>query len=398
MFSFRKKIDSNLRICLNSKYYSSHQVLIKYKNFKDSILKKISSYKGELISCVDSCCLICARLNSRGIRRLIEYPEVEYICFDEYLFLCGMSVPTANKVKLSNKISYTGKDIGIGLIDSGVYPHPDLVTPFNRIETFIDLVNGFKFPYDDNGHGTATAGIICGNGSSSNNMYCGVASESKLHCYKAFDKLGKGFVSKVLLALERLILTSDEHNIKIICMPFELLRYDDFIVQCFYKLFELAVLNNIIIVVPSGSNQNIDGSITGFANSPNCLTISGINTKNQLKPYKFSSAGIIKKSVKPDFCAACCDIVSLNSNVLYISEKNGVKQYAKKLDVSYRSFSGTSLATAYVSGLCALLFEQNNNYTFKDIKSLLTLGSEEICDIEKNIQGLGRININKILK
>lgn len=398
MFSLRKKIDNNLRICLNSKFYSNYRVIIKYKNFKDSLCKKIISYKGSIINCIDSCNIICAELNSKGINRLIEYPEVEFVYFDDYAFLCGMSIPTANKVKVSTKTSYSGKGVGVGLIDSGVYPHSDLITPFNRIQLFVDLVNGHKFPYDDNGHGTSTAGIISGNGTLSNGMYTGVAPESKLYCYKAFDKLGKGYVSDVLFALENLINISDEHNIRVICMPFELLKYDNFFVSCFNKLFSLAVSKSIVITVPSGSNKGIDGSITGFANSDNCLTISGLNTKGKIEPYAYSSVGAPKKPKKPDFTAACCDIISLNSNTLYMSEKNGIKQYPPKLDVSYRSFTGTSLATAYITGLCALIFEQNNEYTFKDIKSLLSVGAEEIEDIPLNSQGLGRVNINKILK
>lgn len=398
MFSLRKKLDNNLKKCLNSKYYNNYRVLIKYTNFKDNICKRIKSYKGELIICVDSCNLICARLNSRGISRLIEYPEVEYVCFDEYLFLCGMSLPTANKVRLSNKVSYTGKGIGIGLIDTGVYPHQDLVTPFNRIQTFVDLINGLNFAYDDNGHGTSTAGIISGNGSLSNGMYKGVAPESEIHCYKAFNKLGKGYASDILYSLDSLISKSKEHNIKVICMPFELLRYDDFIIKCFNLLMSLAVKNNIVIVTPSGSNKNLEGSITGFANSNDCLTISGIDTRTATKPYEYSGCGLNRKSSKPDFCAACCDIVSLNSNINYISEKDGVKLYPPKLDASYRSFTGTSIASAYVSGLCALLYEQKSDYTFKDIKSLLSICAEEIPDIDNNVQGMGKININKALK
>ena len=398
MFSLRKKLDNNLRLSLNSKFYSDYRVLIKYKNFKDNLCKKVSSYKGEVINTIDSCNLICAKLNSKGINRLIEYPEVEYVCLDEFLFLCGMSIPTANNVRLSNKIPYTGKGIGVGIIDSGIYPHQDLITPFNRINTFVDLINGLKFPYDDNGHGTCTAGIISGNGTLSNGMYKGVATEATLFCYKAFDKLGRGFASDVIFALESLLSKSEEHNIKVICMPFELLNHNDFLIKCFDKLFSLAISKNVVIVVPSGSKQNIDGSITGFANSEHCITVSGLNTKGKIEPYTYSSIGPLRKPSKPDFSAACCDIVSLNSNISYISEKNGVKQYAKKLDVSYRSFTGTSIAAAYVAGLCTIIFEQNNSYTFSDIKSLLSVGAEEIPEIEKNIQGLGMININKILK
>ena len=104
-----------------------------------------------------------------------------------------------------------------------------------------------------------------------------------------------------------------------------------------------------------------------------------------------------KKDKKPDFCAACVDIVSLNSNTNYISYKNNTKVHAPKLDSSYKSFTGTSVSAAYVSGLCALLFEQNPNYSFDDILSLLKVASIPL-DLPKNQQGEGKIDSNKVLK
>lgn len=397
MFSLNKKLDINLKNCMASKIRKNYRVIIKCSKFQDSIIKKISSYKGELIRNIKPCNIISANLNTKAIERLLEYPEVEYICFDEYLFLCGMSVPTANKTKLSSKTNITGKGVGIGIVDSGVYPHPDLLTPYNRISTFVDLISDLKHPYDDNGHGTCTCGILAGSGEKSNGMYRGVAPECNLHCYKAFDRLGKGFVSDVLYAIECLIEESEKYNIKILCLPFELLYYNTFIQNCFDNIFKLATAKNITPVVPSGSNKNSEGSITGIALSKECITVAGIDTTSIIKPYPYSSAGKLKKDTKPDIAAACVDIVSLNCNVNYISEKNGVKMYPKKLNASYKSYTGTSLAAAYISGICALLYQNDPSLTFKDTVSLLKVSCEPF-DMPKNYQGEGKVNINKVIK
>ena len=159
-----------------------------------------------------------------------------------------------------------------------------------------------------------------------------------------------------------------------------------------------ARLNSIVCVLPSGSNKNIDGSITGIALSTNCITVSGIDTtSSEIRSYAYSSCGAIKNDKKPDFCAACVDIMSLNSNPSYISYKNNTKIHAPKLNTSYKSFTGTSIAAAYISGLCALLFEKYPNFTFEDILSILKVASVPL-DIPKNQQGEGKIDINKILK
>ena len=398
MFSSTKKLDPNLKFLLASSSMKEYRILIQYRNFPDSILKKIHSYRGNIIRKIESCNIICAQLRAKSIHLLLEYPEVKYICLDQYFFLCGMSIPTANKVRISHKLSLYGRGIGVGIIDSGVYPHRDLTYPFNRIITFVDLINELPYPYDDNGHGTCTCGIISGNGSSSNKIYTGVAPESTIHCFKAFDKLGKGYASDVLFALEELINISDQYNIKVICLPFESLNYNKFIFILFDLLLKTARLKSIICIVPSGSNKNIDDSITGIALSNNCITISGIDTtSSNVKSYDYSSCGALKKDTKPNFCAACVDVVSLNSNTSYISYKNDSKIHAPKLDNSYKSFSGTSISAAYIAGICTILFEYNPNFTFDDILSLLKVASISL-DLPKNQQGEGKVDVNKILK
>lgn len=397
MFSSNKKLDPNLRTYMGFNSSRSYRVLVKCRNFQDSIAKKILSYKGLLIRKIDYCNIICAKLNSKSINRLIEYPEVEYVCLDQYFNLCGISVQTANKVKLSNKFTISGRGVGIGVIDSGVYPHRDLTYPFNRISSFTDLINGLSYPYDDNGHGTCTCGIIAGNGESSNGIYKGIAPYADIHLFKAFDKLGKGYASDVLFALNQLILLSDKHNIKVLCLPFESLTYDKFIFSAFDKLLKRAVDLGITPVLPSGSRNSDEGSITGVALSKNCITISGLDTTSQTKPYDYSSIGAPKKDFKPNFCAACVDIVSLNCNTSYLSERNNTKVYAPKLSSSYKSFTGTSISAAYIAGICALLYESNPTLSFDDISSLLVASAESV-GLPYSSQGEGYINLNKLFK
>lgn len=398
MFSLTRKLEPNLKACIMSKPYNNYRILIKYKRFQDSILRKISSYKGEVINHIEHCKIISARLNSKGIQRLLEYPEIEYICFDEYLFLCGISVNTANKVKLSNKNRNKGKGVGVAIIDSGIYPHHDLVTPYNRISLFIDLINNLRHPYDDNGHGTCTAGVIAGNGKKSNGMYSGIAPESTIYSYKAFDKTGKGYFSDILYAMELVSKEGEKGVIKVLCLPFELLGYNVFLQKLFDSMVSLISSKNITCIIPSGSNKNSDGSILGLALCNSCITVSGYDSTANIKPYTYSSAGSMRKDSKPNLCAACVDVVSLNSDINYISERDGNKLYPSKLDLSYKTFSGTSIAAAYVAGVCALIYEDDQNLTPKDISSMLKVSCEPLDDIPSNYQGDGKINIKLILK
>ncbi len=49
---------------------------------------------------------------------------------------------------------YSGKGIGIAVLDTGIAPTADFTSPRNRIAAFRDFVSAKRTPYDDNGHGT----------------------------------------------------------------------------------------------------------------------------------------------------------------------------------------------------------------------------------------------------
>ena len=394
LFYKSKKLDPSLKHYLNNNCYKKYRVLIECSSLQDGISKRINSYRDTLVYSLENTNLICAILKPISINKLLEYPEVSYIYLDQYLFLCGLSISSANYISSSLKDSkYTGKGISIGIIDSGVYPHKDLISPTNRISFFKDLINNYSFPYDDNGHGTAISGIVAGNGASSDGIYKGIAPNSNLYCYKAFDRHGKGLASNIIYSLDSLI----QNNINILCMPFELLNHSIFLIKHFNNLFSKAIGKNIIPIVPSGSNFNSPESIMGIATLDTCITVGGVDTsKKEIQEYTYSSSGPYKKLHKPDLSAACVNIVSLNSNTSYISEKNNVKLYPPILDINYTTFTGTSISCAYIAGLCALLLENNPSLKFKDILTTLKIS----CDskgLSKEKVGNGIINILKLL-
>jgi serine protease AprX len=392
----KNKLDINLRRDIEQKYFKKYRVVVQCNSLIEGMEKKIKALKGDTINYIEEIKSFSAYLPSRTIERLIEYPEIKYITYDEYAYICGKSVALANKQINGEKYKLSGKGIGIGLIDTGVYPHSDLLYPTNKIKYFKDLIKGISYPYDDNGHGSATSGIISGSGHLSKGNYKGIAPSSHLVMIKAFDALGKGYISDILYGINLLIKERDNYNIKVICLPFELQNHNFILLDMFSKLFDIAIDNNIIIIVPSGS-QGDQGSLTGIAQLSNCITVAGLDSREGFSPYAYSSSGNLINDLKPDLSAAAVDIVSLNTNPAYISERGGKRIYTSSLEKPYINFTGTSSAAAYVSGVCAMLFENNPNLSYKDLVSILKLSCESLDNIPKSKQGSGIVCLDKLL-
>lgn len=404
MFSIQKKIDDGLKIIIDGNYCKNVRVIIKCNSFLESIEKKISP-KSSLIWVLSSINCICCNISISLVQRLSEYPQVSFICEDTFAQLCGvtdalssagLSSETAYKINLHNKYRLTGKNIGIGIIDSGVYPHSDFLIPSNKIARFEDYVNNFKYPYDDHGHGTALCGIICGSGELSKDRYKGIAENSHIYCIKAFNSIGKGYISDILHAFENILNSSSELNIKVICLPFETLGCNNLLLSLFKDLFEKASKANITVVVPTGHNGNYDYSIRGIATLQNCITVGGLDTVNGLKPYIYSSYGMWGKNEKPDMTAPCVNLVSCAANTKYISERSGSKVYPPHLENPYILYTGTSVSAAYITGVCALLYENNETFSTRDILSRLKT-SCKLLEITKLAQGAGTPSLDNLL-
>lgn len=401
---FSKKMDPLLKNIVEENLYNNYRVIIQYGSISCSIEKKVRSFKGEVIYDIKSINCICVVINKRGLKRMLELPDVKYVCLDESAYLCSKNILHANGIFLDNK-NYTllkekkisGKGIVIGIIDSGVYPHIDLSTPSNKVKKFVDVINNITFPYDDNGHGTFISGLLCGENNTSKNIkQRGIATDSDLIMIKAFNKFGKGYVSSTLYAFEQLYNLIEEFNIKIICAPFEVPTLNKTILSLYDKMFTMFKNKNILIIVPSGNNESKEDTIRGIALSDKVLTIGGINTNSTYLVSEYSCCGSTKILKKPDFVAASDDVLSLNTDKNYISERDGEKIYPHPLTTPYTVLSGTSIACGFITGVCALLLQCNNDYTFDDIYSLLKINSVLIKD-KKYKQGHGYINVSNLI-
>src|SRR5579871_5187330 len=108
---------------------------------------------------------VTATLTGSQVINLSNQSNVSYISLDRPV--AGSLDYTAAAVGAPYAWSsgLDGSGVGVAIIDSGIYSHPDLNTRWgwgSRVVYRQSFIGGSK--YDDFGHGTHVAGIVAGNG------------------------------------------------------------------------------------------------------------------------------------------------------------------------------------------------------------------------------------------
>jgi len=282
---------------------------------------------------------------------------------------------------------YLGQKIGIAVLDTGIYSHPDFD---NRVIAFRDLVHNQSFMYDDCGHGTHVSGIIAGSGSASDGYCHGVAPKANLIGVKVLDHKGNGNIKHLLEGIQWVIKHKDKYNIRIInisagTVPKDSKEESSTLV----KGVEEAWDKGIIVVTAAGNNGPKPMSITTPGISRKVITV-GCSDDQKLtnvqgnKVVNYSGRGPTASCIcKPDIVAPGSGIISCAA-----MGKRNSKLYCIK--------SGTSMATPIVSGAIAVLLSKYPYLTNVDVKIRLKEKSVDL-GLPKNQQGWGMLDVGNLL-
>lgn len=278
---------------------------------------------------------------------------------------------------------YSGKNVGVAILDTGVFPHIDLK---RNIIKFKDFVNDNNDAYDDNGHGTHVGGIIAGNGISSYGEYCGIAPDSNLICIKVLDNKGDGNTNDVLKALDYIIRNKEKYGIKIVNISIgSIPRANSGERTRLIQGVEKAWDNGLCVIVAAGNNGPAPMTVTTPGISRKVITVGSSDidllSEGQIKRKTgFSGCGPTPYCiVKPEVVAPGLDVHSCsNENDGYIVK------------------SGSSMSTAVVSGCIALLMEKYPNITNSEIKIRLYERCVDL-NLPRNQQGWGKLHLHSLL-
>ncbi len=282
------------------------------------------------------------------------------------------------------KISKGSNNVLVGILDTGIqtsnnYISHSIYTNDNEIingkdddgNGYIDDVNGWDFynndstVYDDylyDYHGTYITSVIS---SSHGNKIAGIAPNIKIVPLK-FMNGTSGDVNDAIKAIEY----AHSIGVRIINCSWDSTNYNQLLEETMRKY------SDILFICSSGKYKNDLSKVPTYPacfDLNNVICVTAINNQGEI--YEFAGYGPMA-----DVAAPGCDILGI-----YPDE-----------DISFAS--GSSCATAYVTGIASLIKSVNYNLTSTEIASILRMGTSQVEDLHNLVGSNGIINAYKCIK
>jgi subtilisin family serine protease len=292
-------------------------------------------------------------------------------------------------------VSHNGTSVVVGIIDSGIdYLHPDLAPNIwlnpgesgtdsqgRRKETngidddgngYIDDVHGWDFvnndndPMDDNSHGTHVAGTVGAVGNNGVGI-CGLAWSVKLMPLKILNKDAYGPLDagvSALLYATKFVEANGGRKVRITSNSYTSVTTKSKTVENAIKAC------NALFVAAAGNNgSNIPQYPAAYA-QPNVISVAATDKTDSLA--SFSNYG---PSV--NLAAPGVDILSTTPNNHY----------------SYKS--GTSMSAPHVSGVAAMILDQNPSWSISDLRTQILNSVDVLPALAGKVSTSGRLNARK---
>ena len=295
-----------------------------------------------------------------------------------YFFQWGLQ-----KIQIEDAWEITGgsSSIKIAVVDTGCdLDHEDLAGKIDRINSR-NLVNPLLPPEDDSyeSHGTHVAGIIAGVVNNGKGI-AGITRNCKLVIFKALDANGDGYVSTIIEAIATAALTP---GVKVINCSFGGPIPSGYYEGKLREAVDTAVYYKGIVIVAAAGNdktskkylpagyKNVIGVTSTDRNDRPCYTFVGTPKGTNYNPP---------------------------GHTYYEIAAPGSSIYSTKRNNRYGYLSGTSMSTAFVSGVCALLLSKDPSLSPSEVKSILENTADPIRGENPNKDiGKGRVNAYKAL-
>ncbi len=302
---------------------------------------------------------------------------------------------------------YNGSGIGVAVVDSGISPHTALDS---RVIARVNLVS-WEAPSsgDPYGHGTHVAGIIGGNTTAAKYVTPAFAGGSapavNLIDVRVLGANGVGYTSDVIAGIDWAVANRAKFGIRVINLSLGHAVSEPAAIDPLCQAVARAVQAGVIVVASAGNygvtstGAPVLGGITSPGNSPYAITVGAIDTAGTVTRSDdtvaaYSSKGPTRYDLagKPDVVAPGTRIVSLEAQGSYLSRNYPSWHIAGSGKNAYFRLTGTSMATAVVTGGVALLLDANPYMTPGQMKIALQMGATYMPQAGLVASGAGSVN------
>ncbi len=303
----------------------------------------------------------------------------------------------------------TGNGVGVAVIDSGIAGDlPDFVTAGRSRVIASAVTNPCATDANDQfGHGTHVAGLIAGNSLNSpvkRNLagrYMGVAPRANLISVKVADDDGDTTILDVIYGIQFAVDNKDRFGIRVVNLSLSSTVAESYLTDPLDAAAESAWFSGLVVVAAAG-NDGIAPDAVSYApgNDPYVISVGAMDDRGTrsrdddiLAPW--SSRGVTQDGVrKPDVLAPGHRLVST------LAIGSDFERLCRRCIVgrAYFRLSGTSMSTAVVSGVAALMLEKRPSLTPSQVKGamLSTLynvpGTGAAVDSSAALDGTGSAN------
>lgn len=264
-------------------------------------------------------------------------------------------------------------------IDTGIdYNHEDLAfnvwrnpSPTDKKDIVgFDFVHNDGLPFDDNEHGTHTAGTIGAVGGNGIGV-SGVTQRVSLMALKFLSGEGSGTTSDAIRAIDYAI----SHGAKVLSNSWG--GKGDADNQALHDAIDRAKQHDVLFVAAAGNdgtdNDSPDPSYPAAFDNDNLISVAATDESDALA--YFSNFG-----KKTTHVAA-----------------PGVNVYSTVPGNKYKTESGTSMACPHVAGAAALIWSKHPSWNYKKVKDVLISTADPLPSLRDKVVSGGRINVQKAL-
>jgi serine protease AprX len=320
---------------------------------------------------------------------------------------------TGGLLGLLGTAGYTGSAVTVAVVDSGIAPHSavgERVVARANFVSFEPSTTGDPF-----GHGTHVAGTIGGSRTAASRVTTaysgGGAPAVRFVDVRVLGKEGVGYTSDVIAGIDWVVANRSRYDIRILNLSLGHPVVEPSAIDPLCRAVERAVQAGVVVVASAGNYGRTSegalvlGGITSPGNSPHAITVGATDTRGTVDRRDdtiaaYSSRGPTRYdfAVKPDVVAPGTRIVSLESTSNYLVRTYPSWHVAGSGKNAYMRLSGTSMATAVVSGGAALLLDANPRLSPSQIKLALQMGARFMPEGGLIAGGAGAVDFSSSVK